>query len=116
MRSNPWRQLLYHAKIAGKKNLQYFKKKNIFFDLTWRDLEKQFKKQKERCYWFGIKLDPFGIFKKDNPLAISVDRLDNLLYYSKNNIVVCCRLANLGRNRCTKEEFRKIANKLKREI
>lgn len=105
---NPWKKLLKHIKVSGRRNLKT--KKNV--TITERDLKEQFINQNGRCYWFKIKLNPKHIHKKSYPLSISADRLDNNRGYDKENVVICSRLANLGRGNCPPEIFRKIVRKL----
>ncbi|MEK6879246.1 MAG: hypothetical protein AABY22_06530 [Nanoarchaeota archaeon] len=112
---NPWKHLLENVKKSGKRG-SFFKEKNDSIDITWRDLEELFDKQDRKCYWFDIPLNPADIFIPYYPLAISVDRLSNLCYYQKSNIVICCRLANLGRSKFDSKKFRKIIDKIKKEI
>ena len=72
--------------------------------ITENDLEEQYKKQGEVCYWFKIPLD-LNLLYKDHPdwapkhpLAPSVDRIDDTKDYTPDNILITCRFANLGRN------------------
>jgi hypothetical protein len=55
-----------------------------------------FEKQKGKCYWFGVELIPSNI--KKHPQQPSLDRLDNKLGYIKDNVVLTCYSANIGRN------------------
>ena len=72
--------------------------------VTSEDLKMVWDKQKGKCYWFDIDLDLNLLYKdhKDwypkHPLAPSVDKIDESGDYSINNIVICCRFANFGRN------------------
>ena len=112
MRKSPWAELMANVRKSrpGANPKKVLRTK---VDITEDDLRAQFKKQKGRCYWLGIKLTPKDIFKSYYPLAMSVDRLDNDMGYTPNNIVITCRFANLGRGRCTVKEFRKIIKKIK---
>jgi hypothetical protein len=72
--------------------------------LTAEILEEVWNEQEKVCYWFKIPLD-FGLLYNDHPdwlpkhpMAPSVDRIDDSKDYTKDNIVICCRFANLGRN------------------
>ena len=82
-------------------------------NITEKTLKKIFQKQDGKCYWFGIRLNPCDIFTPHNPIAMSVDRIDNDKDYLEDNVVICCRLANLGRGSCDFEEFKKIIKQLK---
>jgi len=85
-------------------------------DVTWEDLRDIFIDQQACCYWFGFELDPDGIFTSYNPLAISADRIDDDRGYVKGNIVICSRMANLGRGKCPAHEFQNICDNLKNSI
>lgn len=134
MAQNPWKKLLanimlsatYGAhggrsetnpKFSGRKwaknaanSSQSTRRHDI--SIGWEDLRNQFHKQNGRCFWFGIELAPNDIFKSYYPLAMSVDRIDNKEGYHIDNIVITCRLANLGRGNCSVEDYKKIISKL----
>jgi hypothetical protein len=68
------------------------------------DLKNVWEDQGGKCYWFNIPLD-LNLLYRDHPgwypkhpLAPSVDKIDDSLDYTKDNIVICCRFANFGRN------------------
>lgn len=61
-------------------------------------LKEIFIEQGGECHWLKIPLDPYDIFTKSHPLAMSVDRLDNSKGYTRDNIVICSRLMNLGKS------------------
>jgi hypothetical protein len=84
--------------------------------VTPDDLQEIFLAQNSRCYWFDIPLDPFDIFTSYNPLAISVDRLDAQFGYSKENIVICSRMANLGRGQCSADKFAEIVTEFRQRV
>jgi hypothetical protein len=79
-------------------------------EITYHELEEQFTFQNERCYWFGILLNPMDIFHDISryPLSISADRLDNEKPYVLGNVVITSRLANFGRGQSTTEQFSEI--------
>jgi hypothetical protein len=93
--------------------------RNIY--ITEKDLIEIWNKQDQLCYWFKIPLDfnllfsnyP-GYFPK-HPLAPSVDRIDDAKDYTKDNIVICCRFANFGRNVYPFKEFHDVVSLLKGE-
>jgi hypothetical protein len=72
--------------------------------VTPEQLKQRFEEQDGKCHWFGIDLDLDLLFKDHpdwlpkHPLAPSVDRLDDELDYTLDNIVITCRFANFGRN------------------
>ena len=85
---------------------------NISSDIDAEFLQDLLKKQEGKCYWFGIPLNVEKHNKNDffNP---SVDRIDNNQGYTKDNIVLCSRMANYSRNNLTVEEFKKHIEVLK---
>ena len=98
---NPWKFLITNR---VKKNAMDGKLKgngstrpalNIDIDANW--LEQQYQKQNGRCYYFPeITLDPQSVFESRNPIAMSVERLDDSKGYTKDNVVLSIRFANLG--------------------
>jgi len=74
--------------------------------LTLEELDDIFEKQNGLCYYTGDKL----ILAKSAKFAsketnISLDRLDNNLGYTKENIVLCTKIANIAKNVSSKEDF-----------
>ena len=122
-RRSPWKKLMQNVRLNGHRKKEHdrgnpdhgisgsYSRRTI--DITEEDLKKLFKNQHGKCYWFGVKLNPRDIFIPHNPMAMSVDRIDNDKDYFKDNIVICCRLANLGRGSCDFKKFRKIIKRLK---
>jgi len=64
--------------------------------LTVQDINEMFEKQNGMCYWFNVPIIPS--FDKKHPQQPSLDRLDRTLGYTKNNVVLTCYSANIGRN------------------
>lgn len=83
-----------------------------------KDLKNLWEKQNEVCYWFKIPLDSDLLFNKHpdyfpkHPLAPSVDRIDDTKDYTIDNVVICCRFANFGRNVYPFEKFHDVINLL----
>lgn len=91
---------------AGYELLQQGVNKGIYeITVTPEDLEDIFNKQQGRCFWFNVPLDPQSVFVSYNPLAISADRINNTLGYSKDNVVLCTRCANLARGSASLSDF-----------
>lgn len=122
---NPWKKLLSnvllsaaarHASKSGKRRSASSADSSVSHgvEITEDDLRQQFIKQDGKCYWFGIDLDPMDIFKPRYPLALSVDRIDNEKVYRPDNIVITCRLANLGRGTCPMNIYKDVIDILKR--
>ena len=107
---NPWKTLISKAKTAARPGQE--KKNGIKrtepLDVTIDEmyLIKQFSKQYGKCYWTEFPIDPHGVYEKNNPLAPSLERLDESKGYIPDNVVICLRLFNLGRQRCPENKFR----------
>ncbi len=72
------------------------KKGFINFDITEEFLKDLYSKQNGKCFWSDLEMpiDNFGLGELN---AISVDRVDSSVGYTKNNIVLCCKFYNLGK-------------------
>ena len=107
---NPWKTLISKAKTAARPGQE--KKNGIKrtepLDVTIDEiyLTSQFSKQDGKCYWTDFPIDPYGVYESPNPLAPSLERLDESKGYVPGNVVICLRLFNLGRQRCPENKFR----------
>lgn len=72
------------------------KHRNLENNITVEDINELYEKQKGLCYWFKIPLAPSTHSK--HPQQPSLDRLDRKKGYTKENVVLCCYSANIGRN------------------
>ena len=77
--------LINDSKYRGIKN-----------NLSVNDINELFEKQNGLCFWFGVPLIPSNAPK--HPQQPSLDRLDRNKGYTKDNIVLTCYSANIGRN------------------
>ena len=111
---DPWLKLLKKVELCGSSRASRSRVKKV--TITKEDLKEQFLKQGNRCYWFGIPINIADVYTSNNPLAPSVDRLDNDRDYHKNNIVICTILANMGRGKCGEKTFKKIVQKIKNSL
>lgn len=87
------------------------KTRGIENTLTVKDINELFKKQKGLCFWFKIPLIPSNTTK--HPQQPYLDRIDRNKGYTKDNVVLCCYSANIGRNETdlkTWVEFLKLFN------
>ena len=81
-----WKNTLIHdSKYRGVENT-----------LTLYDIDEMLEKQSGLCYWFKVPLIPSE--NKKHPQQPSLDRLDRNLGYTKDNVVLSCYSANIGRN------------------
>ena len=101
---------------VNKNGGTYREHKQHFVDITWEDLETQFNKQNGKCYWFGIDIDLNEIFIPYSIQAPSVDRINDSVGYTKDNIVITTRFVNLGRGNYSKEKFTEFIKKLKKTL
>lgn len=72
------------------------KRRGVENTLTVNDINEMFYNQNGLCYWFKIPLIPSNL--KKHPQQPSLDRLDRNKGYTKENVVLCCYSANIGRN------------------
>jgi hypothetical protein len=84
------------------------------FDIDEQFVSELYEKQNGRCYWFNVKLEPSNIAKY--PWQPSLDRLDREKGYTKDNVVLACYSANIGRNTCTDELFSKFVEDLRHSL
>ena len=88
--------------LHGLPGGQQWVPKKIYIDDN--DLRDIWKEQGEKCYWFHIPLDfnllysDYHLYRPKHPLAPSIDKIDDNGDYTRDNVVICCRLANFGRN------------------
>ena len=81
-----WQNTLIHdSKYRGIENT-----------LTVEDINEMFLNQQGLCYWFKVPLIPSNHVK--HPQQPSLDRLDRTKGYTKDNVVLTCYSANIGRN------------------
>ena len=76
--------------------IHYSKHRGVENTLTVDDVNELYKEQNGLCYWFKIPLIPSD--QKKHPQQPSLDRLDRNKGYTKDNVVLCCYSANIGRN------------------
>lgn len=96
--------------------LQQHRKKQTLFDLTFEEFLEIIKNK--TCHYCGEELvyEEYSRFwGKTNSRAHQLDRKDNELGYTKNNLVTCCWECNrLKSNRFTYEEFLQLSPALKK--
>lgn len=71
-------------------------RKNIIREIDVNFINELYEKQNGLCYWFKVPLIPSNSKKK--PQQPSLDRLDRNKGYTKDNVVLTCYAANIGRN------------------
>jgi len=73
-----------------------------------------YEKQQGKCFWFGVVLKPSNIAKY--PWQPSLDRLDREKGYTKDNVVLACYTANIGRNTSDEATFSLFVEDLKKAL
>lgn len=90
------------------------KNRNYDINIDVEYINYLFEKQKGKCYWFNVDLIPS--VNKKHPQQPSLDRLDNNLGYIKENVVLTCYSANIGRNENEKDVWIEFIKKIKPNI
>jgi hypothetical protein len=62
-----------------------------------------FERQGGRCYWLGVPLIPST--DKRGSQRPSLDRVDCSRGYTKDNVVLACKFANIGRQDVPADKF-----------
>jgi len=93
-----WQNTLIHdSKYRGAENT-----------LTVSDINEIYEHQNGLCYWFKVPLIPSK--NKKHPQQPSLDRIDRDKGYTRDNVVLSCYSANIGRNETNVEEWEKFLN------
>lgn len=79
------------------------KRKGVENTLTIEDIKNLYITQNGLCFWFKIPLIPSE--KNKHPQQPSLDRLDINKGYTKDNVVLTCYSANIGRNETDMETW-----------
>ena len=106
---------LRHSTSLARLSEKYDKDFNLeaMSEITIDFLTKLKEKQNNKCNWFGVDID----FSRNDWLrSPSLDRLDNDKGYTRDNVVLTCRCANLARNKSTVEEMDNFLSELKNSI
>jgi hypothetical protein len=102
---NNWAKLLF---LGAKRHCKYD------FDIDEQFIKDLYEKQHGKCFWFNVDLKPSNIAKY--PWQPSLDRLDRDKGYTKDNVVLTCYSANIGRNTSDKETFEAFVIDLKQAL
>jgi hypothetical protein len=90
------------------------KNRGVEHNITVDDINEIFERQNGLCFWFGVPLIPSD--KTKHPQQPSLDRLDRSKGYTKENVVLCCYSANIGRNENDVETWKNFLGLLKKCI
>jgi len=85
-------RLIHNAKNHIKNINKTRKENECDFNITYDDLLEQLKKQKGLCYYSSIKMEYGKASRKD--FVMSLERIDSLKGYVKDNICLICREFN----------------------
>lgn len=83
-------------------------------DITEEFILELYEEQEGKCYWLGVPMIPSS--NKKSPFQPSLDRLDRETGYTKDNVVLCCFVANFGRNENSEDSWKIFLLRLKQEL
>lgn len=83
-------------------------------DISEEYISELFDRQGGKCYWLGIPMIPSK--KVKSPMQPSLDRLDRSRGYVKGNVILCCFVANFGRNENGVEEWKQFLTTLQSKL
>ena len=110
------REFYWIRRITKIKN-NTAKKRNLTVNITWRDLDEQWIKQKGKCFYTGISLIPLDDYKKRNRVnELSIDRIDNKFGYVKGNINFVSNFMNTMKDDLSHKEFIKICKDISKKF
>lgn len=102
--------------VIYKQLVSWSKQRRLPFALQEKDIMDMRNKQKGRCYytWYEMTYEfiHYKSWKFNEKVAyqVSCDRLDNDWWYTKDNCVLCCLVANKMKWTMPEDEFYKICN------
>jgi len=100
-------ELRWISQIVNNQRIQNSVKQN---SINYEFMYNLWKKQNGECFYSGVKMIYPKRGNKRNFYTASIDRIDNSLGYSKDNVVWCCWWCNNSKNNMKKEEFIKFCS------
>ena len=83
-------------------------KRKIYFDIKIEDVVSIWKKQKELCYYTGVKMT----IQPVNNNTVSIERINSEVGYVKDNIVLVCHIVNIMKSDFDVDYFFSICEKV----
>jgi hypothetical protein len=90
------------AKVSLRSYKGNAKLRNLIFDLTD---EKAFEIMKEPCFYCGQIDTRYTRYRQEKAFLNGLDRVENIIGYTVDNVVPCCKMCNLSKKNASKEEF-----------
>lgn len=112
MPDKPFKKLLENIKKSGR-SYKGVKRREHVIAVNVDDLKDIYTEQEGKCFYSQEDFELEEIFVPNSLKAISADRIDNSKSYSKDNIVLCKRFYNNGRNQATVNEVMDVIGKNK---
>ena len=105
----------YELKNWEKRLFLHAKKHSKYdFDIDEQFVLELYEKQNGKCFWFNVDLKPSNEAKY--PWQPSLDRLDREKGYTRDNVVLACYTANIGRNTSDEATFSLFVEDLKKAL
>lgn len=82
--------------------------KGLAFDLDFDFIKELLAKQQGKCFFSGIELQ----FKPHDIYSMSIDRVDSLKSYTRDNVVLTCWVVNMMKRDLTNEVFIELCKKI----
>lgn len=96
--------LIHYRVISAKNRAKY---KGLEFNIELKDILDLLEKQNYCCYYSGVKFD-----NDKEDYTMSIDRIDSLKGYTKDNIILVLSCVNYMKNNMKEEIFLDIVNKI----
>lgn len=96
----------YTGSLVRRKRTANWAPSEVDEELLWELLAKQ----QGLCHWTNL---PLLLEEPRKPRSVSVDRIDCARGYTKDNVVLACRAANLGRSDSSPEDFAEFIRMIK---
>jgi hypothetical protein len=84
------------------------------FDIDEQFVSELYEKQNGKCFWFNVDLKPS--IEAKYPWQPSLDRLNREKGYTRDNVVLACYSANIGRNTSDEATFSLFVEDLKKAL